>query len=61
VSAVYPRASVANAGGSIGRQWAAEFVTHAAFAGVLFEGEGRYSAGELINAELPGEASAHHT
>jgi hypothetical protein len=63
---------IANAGGSIGRQWAAEFIravarfqlrVKTAVEGVLFEGEGWYSAGELITAELPAEAehTSHKT
>jgi hypothetical protein len=57
LGARHSRLAVANAGGSIGRQWAAEFIgRQAAVGGVLFEGEGWYSAGELITAEVPAEA-----
>jgi hypothetical protein len=52
--------AVANAGGSIGRQWAVEFIGivpfQAAVGGVPFEREGWYSAREKIIAEGPAEA-----
>jgi hypothetical protein len=48
----HSRLAVANAGGSVGRQWAAEFIGRkAACAGVLFEGEGRYCL-KVIVAEV---------
>jgi hypothetical protein len=53
----HSRLAVANAGGSIGWQWAAEFIgRQAAVHCVLFEGEGWYSARELIIVEVPAEA-----
>ena len=55
LGARHSRLAVANAGGSIGRQWAAEFIgRQAAVASVLFEGEGWYSARKLISVEVQG-------